>query len=51
MRVGDHSHPGVQLVPWNVTEEKLHQRYFLATYFKLLTTPILSVGQLRSAVF
>ena len=31
---GDHSYPGVQLVTWNVTEEKLHQIYSPATYLK-----------------
>ena len=46
---GDHSYPGVQLAAWDVTEEKLHQGYFLATYLKLLTTSILPVGKLRSA--
>ena len=49
MRGGEHSYPGVQLEAWDVTEKKLHQRYFLATYLKLLTTSILPVGQLRSA--
>ena len=46
---GDHSYPGVQLAAWNVTEEKLHQRYYSANYLQLLTTFILPVGQLRSA--
>ena len=45
----DHSYPGVQLAAWNVTEEKLNQRYFPVTYLKLLTTSILLVGQQRSA--
>ena len=49
MRSGDHSYPGVQLASWNVTEETLHQIYFPASYFKLLTTSILPVEQLRSA--
>ena len=49
MRGRDHSYPGVQLAAWNVTEEKLHQIYFPATYLKLLTISILPVGQLRSA--
>ena len=48
MRGGDHSYPGVQLAAWNVTIEKLHQIYFLATYLKLLATSILPVGRLRS---
>ena len=48
MRSGDHSYPGVQLASWNVTEETLHQIYFPASYFKLLTTSILPVEQLRS---
>ena len=50
MRGGDHSYPGVQLAAWNVTIEKLHQIYFLATYVKLLATSILPVGRLRLAV-
>ena len=50
MHGGDHSYLGVQLAAWNVTKEKLYQIYFPATYMKLLTTSILSVGQLRSAV-
>ena len=41
--------PDVQLTAWNVTKEKLHQIYFPETYLKLLTTSIISVGQLRSA--
>ena len=49
MSGGHHSYPGVQLAVWNVTEEKLHQKYFPATYLKLLTTSILPVGQLQSA--
>ena len=50
MRGGDHPYPGVQFTAWNVTKDKLHQIYFSATYLKLLTTSILPVGQLRSAV-
>ena len=46
---GDHSHPGVQLAAWNANREKLHPRYFLATYLKLLTTSILPLEQLQSA--
>ena len=42
MRGGDHSYPGVQLAAWNVTEDQLHPANFL----KLVTTPILPVGQL-----
>ena len=49
MRSSDHPYLGEQLAAWNVTEEKLHQRYFHATYLKLLTTSILSAGQLQSA--
>ena len=45
----DHSYPGLQLAAWNIIEENLHQRYFPVTYLKLLTTSILTVGQLRSA--
>ena len=50
MRGGEHSYPGVQLAAWNVTIEKLHQIYCLATYSKLLATSILPVGRLRLAV-
>ena len=39
----------VQPEAWKFSEEKLHQIFFCATYLKLLTTSILSVGQLRSA--
>ena len=49
MRGEDHSYPGIHLAAWNVTKEKLHQRYFPATYLKLLATSILPVGQLRPA--
>ena len=49
MRGGDHFYAGVQLAAWNVTKEKLHQRYFSTTYLKLFTTSILPLGQLRSA--
>ena len=49
MRGGDHSYPGAQLAAWNVTKEKIYQRYYLpGTYLKLLPTSILAVGQLRS---
>ena len=41
MRGGDHSYLGVQLAAWNVTIKDLHQIYCLATYLKLLATPIL----------
>ena len=47
MRGEDRFYPGVQLVTWNLTQEKLHRMYFLATYLKLLTTSILTVGQLQ----
>ena len=47
MRGEDHFYPGVQLVTWNLTQEKLHRMYFPATYLKLLTTSILPVGQLQ----
>ena len=50
MRGGDHSYLGVQLAAWNVTIKNLHQIYCLATYLKLLATPILVVGRLRLAV-
>ena len=50
MRGGDHSYPGVQLAAWNVTIEKLHQIYCLATYLKLLATSILPVARLPLAV-
>ena len=45
----DHSYPGVQLAAWNVTEEKLHQRYYSENYLQLLTTFVLPVGQLQTA--
>ena len=49
MRGGDHSYPGAQLTAWNVTKEKIYQRYYLpGTYLKLLLTSMLPVGQLRS---
>ena len=44
-----HSDPDLHLAAWNVTKEKLHQVYFLATYLKLLTTSILPMRQLQSA--
>ena len=44
---GNHSNAGVDLVAWNVTEEKLDQKYYPVTYLKLLTTSILPVGQLQ----
>ena len=50
MRGGDHSSSGVQPAAWNVTIEKLHQIYCLATYFKLLATSILPVARLPLAV-
>ena len=37
--------PLLQLAAWNVIWENCHQRYFPATYLKLLTTSILPVGQ------
>ena len=46
MHSEDHSYSGVQLAVWNVSEEKLDQRYFPATYLKLLTITILPLGQL-----
>ena len=46
---GDHTYSGVQLEAWNFSEEKLHRIFFCATYLKLLTTSIQSVGELRSA--
>ena len=49
MPSGNHTYPGVQLAAWNVTEQRLYRRYFPAIYLKLLTTPILLDGQLRSA--
>ena len=49
MRGGDHYYPGVWLVGWNVTEERPHHRYFPANVLKLLTTPILPLGQMGSA--
>ena len=46
MRGEDHSYPGVQLTAWNVTEDRLHHRYFPANFLKLVTTPILPAEQL-----
>lgn len=43
---GDHSYPTVPLAAWNVTENRLNQRYFPVNFLKLLRTPILTVGQL-----
>ena len=41
LRGGVHSYPHVQFAAWKVNKEKLHQRYFPATYLKLFTTSIL----------
>ena len=49
MHRGGHSYPAVQLAVWKVTENRLHCRCFPAIFFKLVATPILPVGQLRSA--
>ena len=49
MRGVNHSYPGVQLAAWNVTEDRLQHRYFPENFLKLVTTPILPVGQLRLA--
>ena len=58
---GDHSHPGVQLAAWNVTEVgyiyNIYNRYiyiYIYIYIHLsptyiFTTPILPVGQLSSS--
>ena len=46
MRVRDHSYPGVQLALSNVTEDRLYHRNFGASFLKLLTIPILTIGQL-----
>ena len=46
MRGGDNSYLGLHLAAWNVTEDRLHRRYFPANFLKLVTTPILPVGQL-----
>ena len=46
MRGGDHSYQSVQLAAWNVTEDRLHHRYFPANVLKLAATRILLVGQL-----
>ena len=46
MHSEDHSYSGVQLAAWNVSGEKLDQKYFPATYLKLLTTTVLLLGQL-----
>ena len=42
MNGGDRFYPGVQFAAWNVTED----RHFRAKFLKLVTTKILSVGQL-----
>ena len=47
MRGGYHSCPDVRHAVWDVTKEKLDQRY-PSTSLKLLTTSILPLGQLRS---
>ena len=46
MRDEDHSYPGVQLAAWNVTEDQLHRNYFPENTLKLVTSPIVPVGQL-----
>ena len=46
MRGGDRSYPSVQLAAWNITEIRLDLRYFPVNFLKLVTTPILPVGQL-----
>ena len=38
MRGRDQSYPGARLAAWSVAKVKLYQRYFSATYLKLLTT-------------
>ena len=38
------SYTGIQFAAWNITEEKFHQRYFPATYLKLLKTSIIPHG-------
>ena len=43
---GDYSYPGLQLAARNVTEVRLHHRYFPANFLKSATTPISPVGQL-----
>ena len=48
MRGGYHSCPDVRHAVWDVTKEKLDQRYYPSTSLKLLTTSIISLGQLRS---
>ena len=49
MRDGDYSNPDLQLATWNVTEDRLHFRYFPANFLKFLITTILIVVQLSSA--
>ena len=41
MRGGDHYYPGVQFAAWNVTEEKVHQRYFPAIFFYIIGTSVM----------
>ena len=50
LRGEDHSCPGVQLAAWNITIEKPHHIYCLATNLKLLATSILPAGRLPLAV-
>ena len=49
MRGGECSYPVVQLATWNVTEDRLCHGYFSANFLTLFTTPILPIGQMRSA--
>ena len=49
MHGGDYFYLGVQFAAWNFTGARLHHIHFPANFFKLLTTPILLVGQLQSA--
>ena len=43
---GDYYYPGVQLIAWKVTEDKLHYRCYPGNFLKLLTTLALPFEQL-----
>ena len=45
MRGGDRTYPDIQLAAWNVTDVRLHHRYFPVNFLKLGTTPVLPVRQ------
>ena len=49
MHGGVHYYPGVRFVVCDVVKERPHHRYFLVNVLKLLTPPILPLGQVWSA--